>query len=82
MEIDVLAEVVRGALVSANESGREGNAANVVDAIFACGRIICYGLKQVAANDHSSWVADGLAGLARAVNRVADALGGNTGPDR
>jgi hypothetical protein len=63
METDALAEAVRGALVSANESDRGGNAANVVDAIFACGRIVRYGLKQVAANDHSNWVADGLVEL-------------------
>ena len=39
-------------------------------------RSIAHGLQQVAANDHSTRVADALAELARQVGRVADAWEG------
>jgi hypothetical protein len=73
---DATARALWGVLQSPNEADSNLEAANVVDAIFAAGRIVCHGLKQVAANDHSNRVADALAELARQVGRVADALGG------
>jgi hypothetical protein len=75
MKPDALAEALQATLISPNECDANGECANVVDAIFACGRIVCHGLKQVAVNDHSNRVADALAELARQVGRVADALG-------
>jgi len=79
MKPDALAEALRAMLISPNECDANGECANVVDAIFACGRIVSHGLKQVAANDHSTRVADGIFELARAVDRLADAAAGRMG---
>jgi hypothetical protein len=76
MKPDALAEALRATLISPNECDSNLEPANVVDAIFVCGRIVCRGLKQVAANDHSNRVADGILELARAVDRLAEAVAG------
>jgi hypothetical protein len=76
MNPDVLAEAIQGALVSVNEHDSNGEAANVVDALFAAARIVNYGLKAVAASNNTARMADALAELARQVGRVADALAG------
>ena len=73
-----LADALRDVFVSANEPDSNGEAANVVDALFAAGRIVRYGLEECAAADHSDRMADALAELAKQVGRVADALQART----
>jgi hypothetical protein len=67
---DALAHV----FVSPNEYDQNGEAMNVVDAIAFAGRVVRYGLKELALADHSNRVADALQELAKQVGRVADAL--------
>jgi hypothetical protein len=73
---DELAEALRAVLVSPNECDSNLEPANVVDALFAAGRIVNYGLKAVAAADNSARNATGLLELARAVDRLAAAVAG------
>jgi hypothetical protein len=68
--IDALISV----FVSLNEHDSNGESANVVDALFAAGRMIRHGLKECAPADYSNRVADALQELAKQVGRVADAL--------
>jgi N6-adenosine-specific RNA methylase IME4 len=56
-----LTDALTTVLVSPNEHDSNGEAANVVDALFAAGRIVRHGLMEVAAADHSNCVADGSA---------------------
>jgi hypothetical protein len=73
-----LANALASVFVSPNEHASNGEAANIVDALFFAGRIIRHGLKECAADDHSNRVADGLQELAKQVGRVADALQART----
>jgi hypothetical protein len=60
--------------MSPNEHDSNLEAANVVDALFAAGRIIRHGLNDLAAADHSNRVAGALAQVAAPMGRLADAV--------
>jgi hypothetical protein len=55
-----LTDALTSVFVSPNEHDSNGEAANVVDALFAAGWIVRHGLEDVAAADHSNRVADAL----------------------
>jgi hypothetical protein len=71
---DALADALGELRVSPNEHDSNLEAANVVNALFAAGRIIRHGLNDLAAADRSNRVAGALAPVAAPMGRLADAV--------